>query len=855
MADKKISQFEDFYGSGDSHTYFVVASGVSSDVNARNYKWDFKRLSVDLKDEMFGGLYPFSGNDEALHVGIFDPTDARDLKFDIGGDTKMYIASGEGMYIKDNLRVSGDTYLLENTYVDEIFGNSGTFTLLTSDHSIAKNLKSVTGCFSDSIIVGGSHFNDYKSSCNHYNYRQYINAALNGSHSGLYIDARTRDGGEQNVPLIRLDAGLASANETFFWANSAGNIHMGSGAAPTGKLNISYEDGIQFLIDDFQSGQFIVKDGLVGIHTEEPSTQLHVYAGDNAPIFIQKPSSIEEDMVGVSFNFGNSSNSEANKPYAFIGGAIETNTNNAEDGALVFHTTLNNSSAGIDGATERARITSLGKLGLNDNNPSSWIDSTVNDGGIDGGNGLRIKNSSTQLKVEIGDFNDSYIGTTTSSYFHISTTDSPRISIDSTGNVSVGDIVAGTTPIGASKFKVIGGFSFMQDLLCIDGVSNTPSLYLRGTNSGASAAAIASDLNTIAIGTTTDNGATLPNPLAVDNLGNIAFGQTNTNISPGNIISSIGRVDGKDITLRNREGSSWQQFTLVDGPFNTNAGFSFETSGDSGSNWSEVFKVTTTDLLWNGSQVALLSDIKDGTLTVNNQSGTSLGTFTANQNGDSVITVPDTPNDGTLSIATNSGTVLGSFTANQSTNTTITVPDPPAPNNGTLKFIDGLGAQVGTFTADQASDTEITLAASVAVATAAAVGTVKPGNGLSVAADGTLSITNWNAGTEPSLFTSDKRLKSNLKFLTNAIDKVSKISGYEFVWTEDAPLDLAGKKDIGVIAQDVQSVFPDAVGNDSEGNLAVSYHKLIPVLIEALKDQQREINSLKRQVETIKNRS
>ena len=855
MADKKISQFEDFYGSGDSNTYFVVASGISSDVNARNYKWDFKRLSADMKDEMFGGLYPFSGNEEALHIGLFNPTDARDLKFDIGGDTKMYIASGEGMYIKDDLRVSGDTYLLENTYVDEIFGNSGTFTLLTSDYSVAKNLKSVTGCFSDSLIIGGAHFNDYKISCNHYNYRQYINAALNNSHSGLYIDARTRDSAEANVPLIRLDAGLASANETFFWANSAGNIHMGSGAAPTGKLNISYEDGIQFLIDDFQSGQFIVKDGLVGIHTEEPSTQLHVYAGDNAPIFIQKPSSIEGDMVGVSFNFGHSSNLEANKPYAFIGGAIETNTNNAEDGALVFHTTLDNSTAGIDGTTERARITSIGKLGLNDNNPSSWIDSTVNDGSVDGENGLRIKNSSTQVKIEVGDFNDSYIGTSTSSYFHISTNDSSRIAINPQGQVAVGDLIAGNTSIGTAQFKVIGGFSFMQDLVCIDGVSNAPTLYLRGADSGQSVAVIASDLDSTAIGTTSDDGSTITNPFVVDSLGDIAFGETSNNISPGGILTTAGRNAGRDVTFRNRESNSWQQFTLVDGPFNTTAGFSFELSGDSGGNWTEVFKITTQDLLWNGSQVALLSDIKDGTLTIQNQSGTNLGTFTANQEGNSTVTVPDTPNDGTLTVTTSAGTNLGSFTANQAGNTTITVPDPPAPNNGTLTFVDGSGTQVGTFTADQASDTQITLAASVAVATATEVGTVKPGDGLSVAADGTLSLTNWNAGNEPGLFTSDKRLKSNLKFLTNAIDKVSKISGYEFTWTEDAPLDLAGKKDIGVLAQDVQSVFPDAVGNDSEGNLAVSYHKLIPVLIEALKDQQREIDSLKRQVETIKRSS
>lgn len=858
MADKKISQFVDFNGSGDLNTYFVVASGLSSDVNARNYKWNYKSLASDLKDEMFGGLYPFSGNDESLHIGLFKPNDARDLRFDIGGDTKMYIASGEGMYIQDDLRVSGDTYLLQNTYVDEIFGNSGTFTLLSSDHSIAKNLKSITGCFSDSIIIGGNHFNDYKNSCDHKKYRQYINTALNGSHSGLFIDAKTRDFAEGNVPLIRMDAGLHGANNTFFWANSAGNIHMGSGNAPTGKLNISYNQGVQFLIDDFESAKFIVKEGRVGIHTEEPETQLHVHAEDNTPVFLQKTSSTESDIVGVSFNFGNSSNESANKPYAYIGGSIESNTNNSEDGALVFHTTLNNSNAGSDNTTERARISSLGKLGLSDNNPTSWIDSTVNDGGVDGNNGLRIKNASTEIKIEVGDFSDSYIGTTSDSYFHIKTDDSPRISIDAVGNVSVGDLIAGTTPIGTSKFKVIGGFSFMQDLLCINGVSQAPTLFLKGSDSGASKSLIITDLNDTAIGTSTNGGAP-NNPLLIDSLGNVAFGETTNTISPANLTTQVGRVAGthRDVSLRNRYGASWQKLTLVDGSFNSTAGFSFELSGDSGTNWSETFKITTSDLLWNGSQVALLSDIKDGTLTVSNQSGTTLGTFTANQSGDTAITVPDVANDGTLSITTTGGTVLGSFTANQSANTTITVPDPPPPNNGTLTLKKPDGTSLGTFTANQSSDSTITIdvPAAAPIATSGAVGTVKPGNGLTVANDGTLSLVNWNAGSEPSLFTSDKRLKTNLKFLTNSISKVSQISGYEFLWTDDAPLDLAGKKDIGVIAQDVEKVFPDAVGKDDEGNLAVSYHKLIPVLIEAVKDQQREIDSLKRDIESIKRKS
>jgi len=860
MADKKISQFEDFYGSGDSFTYFVVASGLSTDVNARNYKWDFKTLSRELKDEMFGGIYPFSGNDEALHIGLFDREDARDLRFDIGGDTKMYIASGEGMYIKDDLRVSGDAYLMEKTYVDEIYGNSGFFTLLESDYSVALDLKSVTGCFSDSIIVGGNHFNEYYNSCDNKKYRQYINAALNGSHSGLFIDCKTRDVAEVNVPLLRIDGGIASNNETFFWANSAGNLHLGSGAAPTGKLNISYADGIQFLIDDFQSGQFIVKDGLVGVHTENPSTELHVYAGDQAPIFLQRPISDSESTVGVSFNFGNSSNIQANKPYAYIGGLIEDGLNNAEDGALVFHTTLNNNSAGINDTTERVRITSLGRVGVREQTPTSWLDITTNDGELDGGQGIRVKNQSEDIefKLELGTFDESYLGLTSNNDFHIKTNDVERISIAKDGMVAVNNNIPGPTSAGGiAQFQVNGGHSFLDEFLVVNGLTVTPHIFLRGAESTSpTQARILTDLDDTQIGTSTD-GSTIPNPITIDSLGGITFGElfgTET-ISPGLLSSVASRNSGTDIYLRNQQGTSHQKFTLVDGTANTIAGFSFELSGDSGANWNEFFNGSVSELLWNGDQLARLIDIKDGTLTIQNQSGTNLGSFTANQDGDSTVTVPDPANDGTLSIVSSTGTNIATFTANSSTDVTATIPDPPAPGNGTLSFVDGSGTAVGSFTANQSTDTQITLSASVDIATATDAGIVKPGDGLSVAADGTLSIANWNNSLEPSLFTSDSRLKNNLKSLNNSVDTISKISGYEFTWSDDAPFELSGKRDIGVLAQDVEKVLPNAVGSDDEGNLAVAYHKLIPVLIEAVKEQQREINSLKNKIELLRKSS
>jgi hypothetical protein len=54
-----------------------------------------------------------------------------------------------------------------------------------------------------------------------------------------------------------------------------------------------------------------------------------------------------------------------------------------------------------------------------------------------------------------------------------------------------------------------------------------------------------------------------------------------------------------------------------------------------------------------------------------------------------------------------------------------------------------------------------------------------------------------------------------------------------------------GKQKIGVLAQDIQKVFPELVTTDDKDMLAVNYQGLVPVLINALKEQQSEIDELK----------
>ena len=100
------------------------------------------------------------------------------------------------------------------------------------------------------------------------------------------------------------------------------------------------------------------------------------------------------------------------------------------------------------------------------------------------------------------------------------------------------------------------------------------------------------------------------------------------------------------------------------------------------------------------------------------------------------------------------------------------------------------------------------------------------------------------AGDIIAFASSDKRLKDNIKPIENALDKVNKISGVTFEWNEISHKET-GKKDIGVIAQEIEEILPELVDNRSNGYKAVDYPKLTALLIEAVKDLSNQVKELK----------
>ncbi len=96
---------------------------------------------------------------------------------------------------------------------------------------------------------------------------------------------------------------------------------------------------------------------------------------------------------------------------------------------------------------------------------------------------------------------------------------------------------------------------------------------------------------------------------------------------------------------------------------------------------------------------------------------------------------------------------------------------------------------------------------------------------------------------------SDKKLKENIEKIDSSLFELKKLNGYKFTWKDDAPMNMKGH-DIGLIAQEVESVFPELVQNDSiRGYKAIYYYKLIPILIEAIKEQQLIIDDQGRIIE------
>ena len=92
--------------------------------------------------------------------------------------------------------------------------------------------------------------------------------------------------------------------------------------------------------------------------------------------------------------------------------------------------------------------------------------------------------------------------------------------------------------------------------------------------------------------------------------------------------------------------------------------------------------------------------------------------------------------------------------------------------------------------------------------------------------------------------TSDIRLKKNLTKIKDPLDKLGKINGYLYDWIEDGNTHHRGR-DVGVVAQEIEEILPELTITRDNGYKAVKYDKIVALLIECVKEQQKQIDALK----------
>jgi hypothetical protein len=106
---------------------------------------------------------------------------------------------------------------------------------------------------------------------------------------------------------------------------------------------------------------------------------------------------------------------------------------------------------------------------------------------------------------------------------------------------------------------------------------------------------------------------------------------------------------------------------------------------------------------------------------------------------------------------------------------------------------------------------------------------------------------NGNAWSHGSVLTSDVRLKKNIFTIDNALLKVLQLRGVTYNWIDEKS---DPEKGLGLIAQEVEKVIPEVIRTSHDGTKGIEYANLVGLLVEAIKEQQAQIDELKKSQET-----
>ena len=331
---------------------------------------------------------------------------------------------------------------------------------------------------------------------------------------------------------------------------------------------------------------------------------------------------------------------------------------------------------------------------------------------------------------------------------------------------------------------------------------------------GSNAVSIGDSTDTVTIpgdlvvtGTTTTN-----NVEVVSTTNGVVFEGSAADANEGTLLAGTLSAD-RTYTLPNKTGTVAMTSDITGTNSGTNTGDETKSSinaltGDetkSSINALDITEVgTITSGVWQGSAIS--------TTYLSGQSGTNTGDETT-----ASINALDITEVGTIDSGVWNGTAIAD--AYLSSNT--------AHLSGTQ-----------TFTGEKSFSNILTVTNSTAT-NATDTGALVVTGGVGIG--GALNV----GGDVVAYASSDERLKDNIELISNPIEKVQSLKGVTWDWNDNADELQQSLPNVGVIAQDVEKVLPQLVTDRDNGFKGVDYAKLTGLLIEAIKEQQKQIDDLK----------
>jgi hypothetical protein len=370
------------------------------------------------------------------------------------------------------------------------------------------------------------------------------------------------------------------------------------------------------------------------------------------------------------------------------------------------------------------------------------------------------------------------------------------------GSITAQSLIVNSTSVysGSTKFgEIITNTHQFTGSLLISGSTTVVGQYngsgagLTGTAASLSIGGNAATATTAGTITSQANSATIT-AASTNTANQIVLRDGSGNFSAGTITATLTGNASTATTSTNLYGVGGSYIASSNGGQGYNLSIQIREAGLAGAQGSSMVYAPRLAFHWSGVVASSIAVEANGRIGIFNNPGTSYENFVAN------IIYANSSFQGNLT-----GNVTGNLTGNVTGNCS------------------GTSNNITAYTINQN------------------VGSSNSPTFTGLTVNGSITAT----GDIIAYYTSDKRYKNNIQPITNALLKVSKLNGVTWEWNDNVNEVIKQSPKTGLIAQEVEEILPEVVKTRDDGFLALDYSKMMGLMVEAIKEQQSQIEELK----------